>query len=356
MSPPTTAVSGGDHDAGLLASSPVQKEQAHRSPRALLLLDALERFGLLLLVIGVIVLFGLWVPDTFLTAANFRSIVTTQSVTAVAALALLLPLVGGRFDVSVGSTIALAAIAGAAAMSKYGSPLSVAVAVALAFGAAVGLFNGLMVSYLGVSSIIGTLGTSTLLGGLITAYSKGTPISNGLSQDLVNLGVKRTLGVPDIFIVTVLIGLAVWFVLTQTPYGRRLEAVGSNMRAARLSGLPTRPIVVLSFVGAGLLAGAAGILQVASQGAADPQIGGLTFILPAIAATFLGATTWSPGRFNVPGTLIALFFLGTTVSGLALAGAEPWVTDAFNGSAIIIAIAVSAQFRRRRTGELEIGD
>ena len=105
-----------------------------------------------------------------------------------------------------------------------------------------------------------------------------------------------------------------------------------------------------------MLAGVAGILQIAAQGAADPQVGGITFILPAIAAAFLGATTWRPGRFNVPGTLIALLFLGTTVSGLALVGTEPWVTDVFNGAAIIVAIGLSAQFRRRRTGELEIGD
>lgn len=318
-------------------------------------LDLLERFGLLILLGIVIVVFSLLRPDTFATAANFRSIVTTLSVGAVASLALMMPLIAGRFDVSVGATLGVCAIAAAAAMSKSGLPLVPAILVALIFGAVIGLFNGVIVAYLGVSSIIGTLGTSTVLVGLISAYSKGTPISEGLSRTLTDIGIETVAGIPALFIITLLVAAVVWYVATQTPYGRRLEAVGVNMRAAKLTGLPTRPIVVLSFVAAGLLAAVAGVMQIGAQGAADPQVAGITFILPAIAAVFLGATTWKPGRFNVPGTLIALFFVGTTVSGLALVGAAPWVTDVFNGSAIIVAIALSAQFRRRRTGELEIG-
>ena len=319
-------------------------------------LDLLERFGLILLFIVVIVVFSVWRPETFATTANFRSIATTLSVGAVASLALLPPLIGGRFDVSVGATIGVCAIAVAAAMSKSGLPLLPAMLVALGCGAIIGLFNGIIVAYLGVSSIIGTLGTSTVLVGLVSAYSHGTPISSGLSTTLTNVGIETVGGIPVLFIATLVFSLAIWFVLTQTPYGRRLEAVGVNLRAAKLTGLKVRPIVVLSFVASGLLGAVAGIMQVGAQGAADPQVTGITFILPAIAAVFLGATTWHPGRFNVPGTLIALFFLGTTVSGLALVGTPPWVTNVFNGSAIIIAIALSAQFRRRRTGELEIGD
>jgi ribose transport system permease protein len=324
--------------------------------RALDVLDLLERFGLLILLGVVIAGFSILEPDTFATASNFRSIVTTLSVGAVAALALVFPLVGGRFDVSVGANIGLCTIAGAAVMSKSGLPLVPAILVAIACGAAVGLFNGVIVAYFGISSIIGTLGTSTVLAGLITAYTKGTPISTGLSPTLTDLGIKTTLGIPQVFLITLLVSVAAWYVLTQTAYGRRLEALGVNLRAAKLTGMRTRQIVVLSFVSAGVLAGVAGILQIAAQGAADPQVGGITFILPAIAAAFLGATTWRPGRVNVPGPQIAQLFLGPTVSGLALVGAEPWVTDVFNGAAIIVAIGLSAQFRRRRTGELEIGD
>ncbi|WP_344865738.1 ABC transporter permease [Amycolatopsis ultiminotia] len=318
-------------------------------------MDLLERYGLLGLLVVVIVVFSIWLPDTFATAANFRAVVTTQAVGSVVAMALLLPLVSGRFDVSIGATTGMCAIAAAATMSRYGLSLPLAVLVAVAVGLVVGLFNGFVVSYLGVNSIIGTLGTTTVLGGIIAAYTHGTPISDGLSPALTNLGTTGLLGVPSLFVIAMVICVACWYILTQTPFGRRLFAVGSNLAAARLTGLGARTLVVSSFTLAGVLAALAGIMQIGAQGSADPQVAGIPFILPSMAAVFLGATTIHPGRYNVPGTIVALLFLGTTVSGLALAGASPWVTDVFNGSAIIAAIAISAQFRRRRTGELDIG-
>jgi ribose transport system permease protein len=318
-------------------------------------MSLLERFGLLGLLIIVVVAFSIALPDTFATAANFRAIVSAQAVTSVVAMGLLLPLVSGRFDVSIGAITGMTAIAAAAAMSRHGLPLLVAILVAVLIGLAVGLFNGLIVTRFGVNSIIGTLGTSTVIAGIITAYTQGTPITSNLAPELTGLARTGVLGVPTLFVIAMVICLAVWYLLTQTPYGRRLFAVGSNLSASRLSGVRARLVVAVSFALAGVLAALAGVLQIGTQGAADPQIAGIRFILPAMAAVFLGATTIHPGRYNVPGTILALLFLGTTVSGLALAGAAPWVTDVFNGSAIIIAIAISAQFRRRRTGELEIG-
>lgn len=318
-------------------------------------LDLLERFGLVLLFAVVVILFSIWRPSTFATSDNFRAIVTSQSVVAVAALALIFPLMTGRFDISVGGILGICSIGCAATMSSHGFALVPAIAFGLAMGLFIGLVNGCVVAYLGVNSIIGTLGTATVMAGLITAYTTGIPVTTGLSPTLTELGSKEIAGIPTLFLIMLVISAVVWYVLTQTPFGRQLAAVGINQRAAELTGLRVRRIVMLSFVLSGLFAAAAGVLQVGAQGSGDPQSGGIGFILPAIAAVFLGATTWTPGRFNVPGTIIALFFLGTTVSGLALVGAEPWVSEAFNGTAIVVAIALSVQFRRRRTGEVEIG-
>lgn len=318
-------------------------------------LDLLERFGLVLLFAVIVALFSIWRPNTFATSDNFRAIVTSQSVVAVAALALIFPLMTGRFDISVGGILGICAIGCAATMSSHGFALVPAIGFGLAMGLFIGLVNGVVVAYLGVNSIIGTLGTATVMGGLITAYTKGIPVTTGLSPTLTELGSKEVFGIPTLFLIMLAISVVVWYVLTQTPFGRQLAAVGINQRAAELTGLRVRRIVMLSFVLSGLFAAAAGVLQVGAQGSGDPQSGGIGFILPAIAAVFLGATTWTPGRFNVPGTIIALFFLGTTVSGLALVGAAPWVSEAFNGTAIVVAIALSVQFRRRRTGEVAVG-
>lgn len=314
-----------------------------------------ERFGLLALFAIVIVVFSVADSKTFATAANFRNIATSQSVLAVIALALIFPLVGGRFDVSVGANMGLCAILAAALMGNYHFTLAPAIVAAVAAGSLIGAINGTIVTYLGVNSIIATIGTGSILGGLVQAYTKGTPITNGLSPTLTNLSGKTIFGIPDLFIVMLVLSAIVWFVLTQTPYGRRLLATGSNQSAARLTGVNVRRTILVSFALSGCLAGAAGVLLLASEGSGDPSAGGLSSILPALAAVFLGATTWHPGRYNVPGTIIGLFFVGTTISGLVLSGVAPWVTDVFNGAAVVIAIAISAQFRRQRTGTLEIG-
>jgi ribose transport system permease protein len=318
-------------------------------------LQEAERFGVLGLLVAIIVVFSVLKPDTFATTANFQNIATSNAVLAVVALALVVPLIGGRFDVSVGNIVSVCAITCAALTGKHGVPLLPAAAIAVVVGAALGLGNGLIVAYLGVNSIIATLGTGAVMAGLVSAYTDGVPLSDGIPSTLTDIAQKTVAGVPIIFLLMLAISAAVWFLLTQTPFGRRLLATGSNQSSARLSGLDVPRTITLSFVASGAIAGLGGVLQLAAQGSGDPSVGGLSFILPALAAVFLGATTWDPGRFNVAGTLMALFFVGTTVAGLTLAGVQPWVTDVFNGAAVVVAIVVSAQLRRRRTGTLEVG-
>jgi ribose transport system permease protein len=314
-----------------------------------------ERFGLLVIFAVVVMVFGLLNPATFLTLANAQNIVASQSVLAVVGLALMMPLVGGRFDVSVGGILAVCAVVCAMLMSSLHLPLPLAVVAAIALGTAVGLVNGAIVAFLGVNSIIATIGTGTVLGGLVQALTGGIPISTGLSPALTELSTVAIAGVPAVFVVAVVLAVAVWFVLTQTPFGRRLVATGSNPAAAHLVGVKTRRVVLTSFLCSGGLAGVAGVLQVAVQGSGDPGTGGLPFILPALAAVFLGATTWRPGTYNVPGMLIGLLFVGAMISGFVLLGVQPWVTDVLNGAVVVAAIIVSAQIRRRRTGALAIG-
>ncbi|MES2263635.1 MAG: ABC transporter permease [Pseudomonadota bacterium] len=344
----------------LAAGAPASATSATADPRPVRKgidpMALFERYGLLMLFALAVVVFSALQPDTFASMANWRSIAISQSVLAVAALALIVPLIGGRFDVSVGAVIGVCSIATAAAMSHFDLPLGLAVLGGVGLGALIGLANGVLVAYCGVNSIIGTLGVSTIIGGTVQWYTGGIPISAGLSPCLTDLSVQRPFGIPAMFLLMAAISAATWYVLNQTPFGRYLQAVGSNLRAARLTGLPVNRIVMLSFAGSGLLSGVAGVLQVAALGNGNPQVGGINFILPALAAVFLGATTWRPGRYNVPGTILSLFFLGTMVSGLVLLGARPYITAIFNGAAVVIAIALAAQFRRRRTGVLEIGE
>jgi ribose transport system permease protein len=221
--------------------------------------------------------------------------------------------------------------------------------VGIALGATIGLLNGLLVAKVGVNALITTLGVATILTGLTVKYTGGLSIITGIPESLTDFGAGAWLGLPRTLYVLGVVSLLVWYLLEHTPYGRELHAVGANALAARLVGIRVDRIVVLSFVTTGALVGFAGVLQVARQGGGNPQIGA-SFTLPVLSAAFLGATTVHPGRFNVPGTLLAVFFLATSVSGLALAGVDNWVESLFNGTALVLAVGLSTVLGRRLSG------
>jgi ribose transport system permease protein len=314
------------------------------------LIVLLERYALLLLLAGLIVFFAL-LPATgssFLTLANLRNVAANEAVIAIAALAALVPLVAGQFDVSIGALLGLVSIAVAALTVRAGLPLVLALPAGVLIGAAVGAVNGFVVAYLRANSFIITLGMATLLGGLVSLYTKGQVIL-GIPQSMVDFGTLNWLGVPRVVWLLAVIALLVTYLLRYTVYGRHLLSVGSNPRSARLVGIRVELVVLLSFVVAGALAAVAGELELARPGSGDPQIGA-GFTLSALAAAFLGSTTIRPGQFNVPGTIVGVFFVAVSVNGLTLAGAADWVDPVFNGAAVVVAVAISTVLAHRRAG------
>ncbi|HXR54928.1 MAG TPA: ABC transporter permease [Acidimicrobiales bacterium] len=316
------------------------------------LLYNVERFALPSLLILVLIFFSVW-PKTgslFASAANFQETGSDYVYIGMLALASLLPLVCGEFDFSVGSNAGFTQIVAATAMARFHVPLPFAIMLAIAFGAAVGLGNGNTVSRVGVNSLIVTLGTSAILLGVVEWYTGSQSINIGISPSLVNFGSERTFGVPDMCYLLLGVALVVYYVLQHTPYGRYLSSVGSNPRAARLVGLQVDRLKLTAFVLAGALAGVAGVLLVAKNGSATPEAGSVTDTLQALAACYLGATSIRPGRFNVPGAMLAVYFIGFSVSGLAIAGVQSWVSQVFSGAALFIAVVVSTVIGRRRAG------
>ncbi len=309
----------------------------------------LERYFLPLLFVVVIVVFSIKLPDSFATVLNFRNIVGNQAVLAILSLSAIIPLVGGQFDLSIGPALGLTSIVVASVLSRFSAPLWVAVLVGPAVGAALGLFNGLLVAKLGLNSLITTLGVSSVIVGMISWYTEGISIVTGIPRELTDMGSGLWLGLPRPLYLLAAVALFVWYLLEHTPYGRYLQAVGSNPNAARLVGLNVTRITILSFVISAAITGFAGVLQVSRDGGANPQTG-TTIALPVLAVAFLGVTSIHPGRFNVPGTLLAVFFLATAVSGLSLIGVDNWVESAFYGTALVAAVALSTIVGRRRAG------
>jgi ribose transport system permease protein len=321
-------------------------------PRLSLAADLLERYGLVLLLAGEIVFFSLFgkTSQYFFTLENFRTIAENQSVLSVAALASIVPLIAGSFDLSVGAVALLADIACAAATANLHAPLAVAIIIAVAFGAAIGLANGIVVAKAGVNALITTLGTFYVIIGVLNWYTHGNAIVTGIPAALTNINVLRWLGIPRIAVFMIISALVVWYLLVHTPWGRYLHAVGSNAGAARLVGVKVDRVVVTSFVVSGTFAAVAGVLELANTGNAFPDVNNASgLLLPALAAAFLGATTIRPGRFNVLGTLVGVFFIAVAIQGLTLAGVSDWVQYVLSGATLVAAVAISSIIRRQRS-------
>lgn len=312
-------------------------------------LDLLERLGLVLLFAAMVVFFAVdgKSGSIFRSSLNVTSILGNNAVVGLIGLAMVLPLVAGYFDFSVAATAGIVNIAVAAAMSKHGWSPVAAILLGVAIGAAIGLINGYLVAKLRLDAFIVTFGVYILLTGIAQWYTKGNQITEGIPASFGTWGAGDWLGVPRPFVLLVVVAAAVWFVVAQTPFGRYLESIGSNESASRLVGIDTDRIIGTSFLAAGALGGVAGALLTSRQGGADAGTGA-SYLFPVVAAIFLGATTIRPGKYNVWGTVIGVYFVAVAESGLILLGADSWVQPVFGGAALVIAVALSTFSGRAR--------
>ena len=325
---------------------------AGRRRRPVLSGKSIEALALPIAWLVVIIIFGVLRPGTFLSSANFASILASQAVLVVVSLALVIVLTAGDYDLSVASVVGLSANLIAILNVNHGFPIPVAILIALAAGLLVGVLNGLFVVLVQIDSLIVTLGMSTFVSGIVL-WITGSNTLSGISNDLVRpVIVWRMLGVPLEFYYALIIAFVVWYVFRYTPLGRRLLVVGRGREVARLSGVRVGAVRWGALAVSGVIAAFGGVLYAGTSGAAGPTAG-LELLLPAFAAAFLGATTVNPGRFNPWGTVIAVYFLVTGITGLQLLGAQSYVQNIFYGAALVLAVSFSQIVRRRRAARAE---
>ncbi|GAB2459160.1 ABC transporter permease [Jatrophihabitans fulvus] len=300
-------------------------------------MSAIYIFAVLFLI------YSLWIPDTFLTVSVWRTLLDSQSINAIVAIGLLLPLAAGVFDLAVGAEVGLGAIFVAWLLAEKGIPVPAAIVLAIAAGGVIGLVSGLLVIKVGIDSFIATLGISSVLAAGITWISGGEQIIN-LPSGFQTIATQQIFGVTLPVYIMIVLGLIIWYVLERTPLGRRIYATGGNPDAARLAGVRTPAIVLCSLAACGAIAAGAGVLLTARINTGDPTVGP-SFLLPAFSAVFLGSTQFRGGRFNVAGTLAAVYVLAVGIKGLQLGGAPTWIPDLFNGLALLVAVGL-ARFAR----------
>jgi len=306
-------------------------------------------YGLAVAFVLVMLMFGLLRPTTFFSSININTVLVGQSVTAMLALAEMIPLATRQFDLSVGFHLGMAQILIVGLQVQNGLPWPVAALIVLIAALIVGAANGILVTWLGIDSFIATMGVGTLLYGVTNWYSGGEQITGtNLANSFTGLtGIYFHVPLPALFVA--IVAIVLWIVTERLPVGRSLYVIGANPRAAELTGIRIDRHIIGAFIAAGFLSGLAGILLGSLLQTGTPSVGP-DYLLPAFAATLLGATSIRPGRVNVIGTLLAVLILAFSFSGVQQLGAAFYVQYFFNGGILIVAVGLSvyAASRRRR--------
>src|SRR4051812_13069684 len=209
----------------------------------------LRQYSLVFLLIASFVLYSTWSKTSavFLTGDSLRVMVGGQAVIGVLTLGILVTMVAGNFDLSVGNIAGLAQVMTASMYAHHGWNMWVGILFGVALGAFVGGINGFLVTLLRVDPFIITLGTASAILGFVDWYSKGQSIVNGIPEPLVHFGRDNFAGVPDIVWVLVIVAIVIYYLLEHTPYGRNLHAIGSNRAAARLVGIRVERSIFMAF-------------------------------------------------------------------------------------------------------------
>lgn len=271
--------------------------------------------------------------DRFLTVNNGLIILQQSAVLLVAAVAMTFVIVSGSIDLSVGSVVALSALAAAALSPDMGVW---AILPAVGIGVLCGLLNGLLFSYGNIPSFIVTLGTMVIFRGLVLLYTKGAPVSIA-DRDFLLVYTGRSLGIPNAVLIAIMATLVAAVIFNHTVFGREVRAIGGGERVALLSGIRVDRVKLWVFVLCGALCGLAGLLQSARTMAATAQLAqGLE--LDVIAAVVVGGTPLTGGIGRIRGTVLGVLIIAILSNGMNMTGVDPYLQNILKGLVLIVAV------------------
>jgi ribose transport system permease protein len=314
----------------------------------------LRHYGSLIGMAAIVVFFWVMLPDTFMTARNWLNISQQLAMLIVVAVTMTVVMVMGDFDLSVGAMASLAGVV-AAVLFTFGWPVWAAVLAALLVGLGGGLVNGALISLIGILPFVATLATLTMYSGAAfmvsdgkTIFGKAIPESfAAFAKSGIPIGTvaDKPAVLPWLTVLALAITAAVWVVLEQTTYGRRLYAIGGNAEAARLAGVKVAWLRLSAFAFTGVGAAVAGLMYASRVASANPTQGdGL--MLTAIAAVFLGMTVTRDGQPRVLASLAGVVVLGVMDNGLTQLQVDSYVREVMVGAIILLAVSISALGRK----------
>ncbi|MFV0427173.1 MAG: ABC transporter permease [Beutenbergiaceae bacterium] len=301
--------------------------------------------GLALSGIFLALVITLWVTTpAFGRWANIANILQQNSIIGIVACGMMLMIIVGGFDLSVGAVGAMSSVVAATFIVDISTP--VGIVAALIASLVVGVVNGLCIAILGMSPFVATLGTQSVVLGLLFVATQAAPVY-GVPETFTQLGLGRIGPIPNAFLFFVLVVVLVWAVLRFTRFGHYIYAAGGNPEAARLAGINVSAVVLATYAIGALLAGVAGVLLLGQTGIGQPA-SAAAWPLSAIAAVVVGGVPLSGGLGRVGQAVLGTFLLGVVANGLNLNGVSSYWQPAVTGLVILVAVGIDSYQRRRR--------
>lgn len=323
----------------------VSSQTRDRGPSRLRRLVGAKEFGLLAAVV-LLVVFLAWQSPNFLTAGNLTVVSRQIALALFISIGMTFIIIAGHIDLSVGSVVALVSVSSALFMVDLGLSPVIAVVLALAVGAVIGVFNGTVVAFTRIPAFVVTLGTMAIASGLALGITTGRTIS-GFSEGFLVLGQGLWLGVPVPVWLAAGAAIVAHLVLTKTVFGRHVFLIGSNEEAAVLSGVRVRTVKIRIFMIASSLAAVASIIETSRLSVGRPDAGS-GYELVAIGAVVIGGASLFGGEGSILGTVIGTTLLGLILNGLILLSISAYWQEVFSGAIIILAVALNMRRRHDR--------
>lgn len=308
-------------------------------------IDLLRTYGALIGMLLILLIFQLIKP-TFLTAANVQNVLRQSTILIIVALGMTVPMTLRGVDLSIAQVVDATGLM-AAALIVHGQPLWLAFVGPIILALLIGSVNAVIMAYLGIPAIIGTLGMMFIVRSGELIYSRGSEpqilftLPPKVTKDFFFLGQESVGPIPALIILAVVLFLIAHGLMTRTAFGRYARAVGSNVRAARLAGINVRRVFGAGFIFSSLMAAVAGIAMVSRTGIAAPR-GAESYLLDTFAAVYLGTLASPRGNMSMVGSLIGALFVAFLSNGLTLMGLGAPYRYALNGAFILLAMAIGA--------------
>jgi len=281
----------------------------------------------------------------FLNMNNLLNIVRNASILIIIGVGETITLTARDVDLSVGSVLSLTSVVAAIMLNRYGIPFPLAILAALLIGAALGLLNGLLITYVGLPPFIATYGTLWVLFGFAYLILQGAVIY-GFPAGFRVIGNGHLFGIPMPIVVMTVVFLTGYFLLHHTTLGRRFFATGANLETARMSGIKVERVIIAAYAISGFLAAVAGLVLIAYTNGSEARIGD-SYLLPVMAVVVMGGTSLAGGQGNLVGTLVAALIMAVIHNGMNIL-AVPAIWQSLVVGLLIIGTVLADQGLRKR--------